>query len=166
LALLVRGHERLKTRLRPSVSTALPGVPRLASWGQVFVQAPASALLGERDDSPVANITCWGDGRINFQRAAPEALEERLRGVVGTQIAGQIISLRREVPGIGVDGVLERLDLDSVRRSNLRGVLTSQSECHGMWLVMTSVRTGAMRYEMFVDDRRALPAPRQYVFCW
>ncbi len=158
----------LEMRFRPLASSAQLDVPSLSSWGQVFQNPSGGQLMGSPDGypSPVGAITCWGDGRLNFQRTSGEALEERIRDSVGIAFVSQITGLRRETPGIGIDRVIDELELSSVQRSNLREALTSRSSCHGLWIATTSVRTGATKYELLVEDRSAQPVPRTYYFNW
>lgn len=94
----------------------------IESWGQLFGSVPTSQLMQK-----TTAITCWGDGRLNIERASDESLHLLLDPVIGTSEVDALIRRRNEdqlstLMQIGVPEAASRL-------------VTQQSLCHSLWVV-------------------------------
>lgn len=112
------------------------------SWGQVFEPTSASTPgeFASRLRDVTKDITCWGSGRLNIQRASDEAI----RLVCGNHIAPDILAkllARRHEPGItGVESLLDELALRRTDRSTLERLLTDRSSRYSLWILVQSPR--------------------------
>lgn len=95
-------------------------------------------------------LTCWGDGRVNWQRATEQTLRQQLSPPLDlTQIAN-LITLRRAFPPLSLSSALDTLGLTAARRNAAADILTDGSRCHSLWLIMTEGSKTA--YRMYVQD--------------
>ncbi len=133
------GGRRLGMRVSLSpVVMAAGGEPEVSGYGQVFAAVLPERLVGSGVGDGVAGggVTCWGDGRLNVQRADEAAIQlvcEGLLGEAGVQalLAGRdrdaFASLEELLRGVG--------GMHPLLRGELEGVLTDRSGCHGVWVV-------------------------------
>ncbi|MGA2230834.1 MAG: hypothetical protein ABSH22_08035 [Tepidisphaeraceae bacterium] len=83
--------DRLLVTLRPS-----DVAPPLVSFGQVFSASPATSL------SASADITCWGDGRLNWRRASAAALAGQCQQALGVAAVQRLLALQSDNPAPGL----------------------------------------------------------------
>lgn len=111
------------------------------SWGQIFDLGSPSAADGPRRlREATREITCWGGGQLNLVRASDEAV----RSVVGTEITNDVVrkllALRRE-PGVEkLEDLLRGLALRQSDLTKLRQLVSDQSQCHSLWVLVQSDR--------------------------
>ena len=115
-------------------------VPRIGSYGQVFENATPQSLIGDRPASGLAGkLTCWGDGKVNLRRAAPEVIEQICDTVLRRDVAAALIDARNCDPYRKCSAILADLGtLDDKQRAKLAGCLSDKSNCHGLWVIARS----------------------------
>jgi hypothetical protein len=161
----------LAVALRPALPEQPHGkrVRPYGSLGQVFAGDWAGAVLRSRPDDPAAieRITCWGDGRINFRRASPEALRAATAGVLDDTQRWKLLELREDIPGISLSEALKRLDLARKQRSRAAAVLADRSRCHSLWIVAETGRRSWRRLVVVESGgRKQGSSPIAGVFVW
>jgi len=109
----------------------------LASFGQVFEQPSPQALIGSdlETDGAAANITCWGDGRLNFRRASRAALLALCIPTLDDRKIDQLLLARSDNPEISLAAALEAIELEDEDRDRLTRILTDTSRCHSLWAI-------------------------------
>lgn len=128
--------------------------PAFASYDQVFADIAPPALSD-------VDITCWGDGQVNFHRAPAQVLMVALMPDLTSNQAARLAALREENPSISLDEALDDLQLSERQRRGVLRKLTDTSDCHSLWVV---VRDGQRRWRhLFVDGGRN---PRPWHFVW
>ena len=170
---LVRtGGARLQVRLRSTESRLhrldpkRQPLPPFGSFGQVFADASPALLLegSDIDDMPVANLTCWGDGRLNLRRASREALEAVCSPLLDRHSISQLLAIRTETPGISLSKALDRLELPAKDRDKLERLLTDRSASQSLWI---AVRSGdRARHYLRVEDTGIRRGPRTVSITW
>lgn len=126
------------------------------SWSQVLGDTPPAALVAPRGAagaSIVAELTCWGDGTLNFRRASLAALRavcpKSLRGAGGARL----VALRRAEPELDLFEALERLELSDEQLEEAEERLGEDSSCHSLWII---ARSGARAwYDLSIADNSA-----------
>jgi hypothetical protein len=112
------------------------------SWGQVF--EPTSACtpgeFASRLRDVTRDITCWGSGRLNIQRASDEAI----RLVCGSQIApdilAKLLARRHDLGPMGLHALLDVLGLRNNDRLTLERLLTDHSSRYSIWILVQNPR--------------------------
>jgi len=135
------GLSGLDVRLRPYRRAAdAEHLPAFDSWGQVFAleegradtQAPKSLAAA------TAELTCWGDGKLNLRRASRDALERVCRLEASPTIVGRLLELMSKPSPWKLAGLLDQLRLAEGERQRLEQLLTDRSLCHSLWIVATT----------------------------
>jgi hypothetical protein len=126
-----------------------------ASWSQVFGDTPPRELVARRREgrSAVADLTCWGDGTVNFRRASLAALRHACPRALGAAGAARLVSLRTKDPEIALFDALEELDLTEEQLEQAGERLTDESTCHSLWIIARS--GGRAWYDLSVADESA-----------
>ncbi len=140
--------EVVQVRVRPMaeglvMGESFKGLARLGGYGQLFANAQPGDLVGsEKASGLVRDITCWGNGAANARRASERVLEQVLGELLTKKQMGDLMEARREQPFGTMSQWLKAVtDLDDPTRQRLQGVMTDQSEVHGLWII----RRGAQR---------------------
>lgn len=139
------GRTRVDVRLTPiepsAIDRATPNgraaaqLPALGSLAQVFGVTPPEALVGEGAIYPLADLTCWGDGKLNFRRASPAALNETLSGALETSKGEDLVSLRRQNPGLSAAKGMALLEIPAAQIAAAESLLTDGSRCQSLWVL-------------------------------
>ncbi len=148
------------------------GLARLGSWGQIFaddIARDANRLApspgGETE--PLEDFTLWGNGRLNFHRATPDALLATCRGILNSSDVARILDLRRQYPGISLDQLMRELDCSAEQQAILPNLLTGSSSTYGMWMIVRKEADQRITFARFlVHDRFAHPVPRTLTLEW
>ena len=116
-----------------------PAPPQLLAPG---IPAPENGI----EIAGVAHLlTCWGSGRINVRRAPEDVLRTSLVPIVGRAAVDRLLELRDPEldPPVSVAQMADRIGpLPSTRRSQLRRLLTEQTDAYGLWIwIQTPQRT-------------------------
>jgi hypothetical protein len=124
----------------PSASNQATAAYR--SWGQVFepTDAGSPGEFAARLRDATRDITCWGTGRLNIQRASDEAIRLVCGSQIPADILGKLLAHRHE-PGVtGLDTLLDQLALRTTDRSTLNRLLTDRSSHYSLWVLVRSPR--------------------------
>jgi len=140
LEALLWGHDvALRTALRPSAPELSKKEKVRRPFGcfdQLFdAYEPGDLARPFTDEEPlVGQLTCWGDGRLNFRRASPWAVREVTSGILTAYQQAQLLALRQDVPGISLEEALRQLELSDRDRPKAAAVLTDASTCYSLWI--------------------------------
>jgi hypothetical protein len=145
--LLARRRADVRIDLNPDLDAVrqppFPDAPMAGSFSQIFGNTPVSALLPQANrqgagghEMPADDLTCWGDGRINFRRASRQALVAATRGLLAEGQVQSIIKMRDD-PDLTINALLQPLQLDAKSSGIVRALLTVRSACHGLWIIDT-----------------------------
>jgi hypothetical protein len=114
----------------------------LRSWGQVFepshVVCPGDYAARVRDAT--RNITCWGSGRLNLQRASDEAIRLVCGNQITPDLVNKLIAHRHEPDVTGLEALLESLALRKADRATLERLLTDRSSRYSLWITVQNPR--------------------------
>jgi len=147
--------DRLLVTLRPC-----DVAPPLVSFGQVFTSPPATALAAG------ANITCWGDGRLNWRRASAVALAGQCQQPLGVATGQRLVALQSANPAPGLADLVNDPQLAQGQQSVLLiKLLTEQSTCHSIWVVGHG-QSGAASYDLCILDQTGDGPARTMRFSW
>lgn len=164
--MLVRGNGAVaQVRLSPLQASEGPGgagAPErlFRTLDQVFPSDDPSEWLASR--SPIAQVTCWGDGKLNVRRASREALRALCTPELDLRQIELLLSLRQQSPEQSIDQLLSALQPTEEQAAAARAMLTDKSVCHSLWV---TVRGSRRRWDqLFVADGVAGPA--NLTFSW
>lgn len=161
---------RLRPTPRADRARATTAVPVFGSYDQLFEGAsPRQLAFPYAGLAPLSrSITCWSDGRISFRRASAEVIAVACHRALPLDKAIELVAARTEEPGLGLDDILDRLDLDEDQKQTVRDRLTDRSDYWSMWTAIDSGRR--TRYRLDVLDRSEQPEARAGVrrvrFTW
>jgi len=112
-------------------------LPAIGSYSQVFKNASPDHLVGRQDAIGLAaDITCWGDGKVNLRRASDEVVRYACGNRVGHDLLRELLAERKRDPYRGLSGILGALDkVDDKQKTALKECLTDKSTCHGLWII-------------------------------
>jgi hypothetical protein len=112
-------------------------LPALGAFGQLFDQASPHDLLGTTQQPGLSSqITCWGDGRINIRRAAPEVIQLVCDQILTRDQITKLIRRRDDDPSQKLPALLDGLSsLDEKTKSQLSTLFTDETTCFGLWIV-------------------------------
>ncbi len=106
----------------------------MGSWGEVFPGVEPIDLL-PRDNSPTVDLTCWGDGRLNFRRASRLSLSEICSPALSAKQIDSLIASRITSPETHLPELLAKLQLTDAVVRKLTARLTEDAWCHSLWIV-------------------------------
>jgi hypothetical protein len=134
--------QSLGLRLNPAAGSAVGQFTRedrrpFNHFSQVFTDASPERLIGPLfdDDGAIADLTCWGTGRLNIQRCSPTVLKTLLSTVLETEVVGRILELRKENPELKVDEYLNRALAPQSIYGWSQESLSDQSDCYSVWIM-------------------------------
>ncbi|WP_428940619.1 hypothetical protein [Fontivita pretiosa] len=155
-ALLAGSPMAARLQLRPLQPLRDPAPsPLLAligSFGQVVDAADPALLLEDNPPTPsVADqLSCWGDGRLNWRRASPEVMRILLCPPLDLGQVQQLIRLRtteldpdqaeRTRARVTLVSALDQLQLSQSQRAFAQAWLREGSGCHSLWIIARSPR--------------------------
>ena len=154
--LTAAGGAEVRVRLAPAAPLPSAGedaverpedseeVPRhFESWSQVLGDTPPAALIAPRGatgSSAVAELTCWGDGTLNYRTASAAALRHACPKSLGGAGAARLVALRTKEPDLELWEALERLELSEEQLGEAEERLTEESSCYSLWIVARAGR--------------------------
>jgi cell division protein FtsL len=100
----------------------------LESWGQVFENSTPPQLIDHTTD-----ITCWGEGRLNLQRASDQSVRTLLEPLIGQTDVDAILRQRQEQLTRNDHSPTE--PQPSLVPTIAAGMVTHESRCYSLWLV-------------------------------
>jgi hypothetical protein len=136
-----------------------PAAATFAGYGQVWPSASPADIVGlDAASGLAADLTCWGNGRLNIRRASAQAVREACARDVSADTLGMLLAARDRNPYRPLDAMLaELITVDPAQKKVLSSRLTDRSNCHGVWVVAQ----GAARrwYSLGVSCGSAAGAP-------
>ena len=150
------GHERpVSDSDEPNKVEQEDEVERFTSWSQVFGDTPAAALVrrGAGGRSAVAEVTCWGDGTLNFRRASAAAIGRACPKSLGGTGAARLVRIRQDDPEVDLTDALEQLELTDDQLAQVEERLTDESSCYSLWIVARAA--GRAWYDLSIADDSA-----------
>jgi type II secretory pathway component PulK len=122
--------------------------PAFETLAQVFPDVTPQDLAGP-DDSLAMTFTCWGDGRVNVNRATLQTLDAICRPHLNRLEIGRLLAARDRGRITQLPKALAALGLPQERREIVEQLLTAASASHGLWIV--AHMEGKTRYRFVVD---------------
>jgi hypothetical protein len=117
----------------------IPGQPAFIGYGQIFPEAQPGQLVGQdQGQGAIDQITCFGNGTINFRRASREALQAVCLPVLNYSQIDQLLTWRKQYPQMPLAVALDQLQLSKENRDKAGSRLSDRSSCHGLWVIVTS----------------------------
>lgn len=129
------------------------------TFSQVFERVSPRALVfpsWAAERSAVAELTCWGDGTLNFRRASVAALKRACPKSLGATGAARLVAIRQKDPDLDLWEALEQLELSDEQHAEAEERLTDESSCHSLWIVARAA--GRSWYDFSVADADATDA--------
>lgn len=156
--LLANQQGNLLIQLPSSSGRTANGVqngPLLQSWSQLFFPLPGieyeSWPLVLRDATD--NLTCWGNGRLNFHQATEEALLAIAKLAVNPSQAKKLVQLRTKHPSEELNSLFDEIDLNHRQREQLDLLLTEESTCYSLWIDIHSPQRRQQRLAISTQRR-------------
>lgn len=126
----------MRVRLRPihhagEHSVAESAAPAFASPGQLFEDATGQGFASQM--AAMRQITCWGNGRLNYRQASVMAIA----ALVGNDPGAMKAILARRAGPQPVALALDPLAAKSQAGKNLDALFTDTSTCYSLWILAT-----------------------------
>jgi hypothetical protein len=121
----------------PEAGATSQPLPRIGAYAQVFGTASPERLLGSTESPGLAaEVTCWGDGKVNVRRAGAAAIREACDRIVPAGKVQELLAVRDRNPYARLPDMLVVLDkVDAGQRAKIAERLTDRSTCHGLWVI-------------------------------
>lgn len=131
--------------------------PRLfEGWSQVVGDTPPGALIAPRGAagaSAVSELTCWGDGTLDYRRASVAALRAVCPKSLGGTGAARLVAIRRAEPELNLWEALERLELSDEQLEEAEEWLSEDASCYSLWFIARP--GGRAWYDLSIADGSA-----------
>jgi len=138
--------------------------PRLASFGQVFLSRAAD-LLPPDVRAATTDLTCWGDGKLNWRRASATAINAQLQPM-GVAAQKRLLALQAVNPPPGIAQIMDDPQIAQGPQPDLLiKLLAEQSACHSIW-VICHAQSGPASYDLAVLDQSGTGPARTMRFSW
>jgi len=126
----------------PPTNPREPAKRPFQSWGQVFepIARDAGSGIGRQVRDATDRLTCWGDGRLNIRRASDDAVRVVCQHDVGSDVIQKLLGIRTAGNIDRLDALLRQLSIRESERSALKRLLTDESTCHSLWLIVRNSR--------------------------
>ncbi|MHC4994407.1 MAG: hypothetical protein ACYTGQ_05070 [Planctomycetota bacterium] len=124
------------------------------AFTQLFPAASPDTLIGAdaNDSGLAADLTLFGDGRINTRLASSKALTAALQPVLTGDEIARVHRLLREQPAAPLDAIADRLSASAARKLQQRDILTQTSHTHSLWIVADDGRRRHHRWIVIQPD--------------
>lgn len=123
-------------------------LPSLGSWAQVFDGPTPDRLLplgmtgANLDNLPTSSVTCWGNGKLNFQRASGETIAAAVAQVAPDLPIDRMIELRDRSPNMDATRALEIIGARNDLISRAESLFVQGSLCHSIWIRAARIPSG------------------------
>ena len=135
----------------------------VGSVGQVFSIADISQFIGDADQpSVLQDLTCWGNGQVNFKRASTEVVKYACTGLLSLLQIKSLTDIRDGHRDIALVDALRELALSESQLDKLTDVLSDTSQCHSIWIV--SDNREKRGYSLTVSDSASEDGVRTFTF--
>jgi len=141
--LIKTNADEISIHLSPSVvqETGADGKPvdrlKFLSFGQVFDKASPAALMGNDAGTLrgfATNLTCWGDGKLNFTKASPATIAEVASCVLKTDDAVRFRRAQQKSPQLPWDDIFRQQALPAELIPVMGKLMTNKSTCFSLWI--------------------------------
>ena len=124
------------------------------SWGQVFDIGQLKSISGSGAVLPnvTTGITCWGNGQLNFQRAADAPILALAKTIVQDREAENMLQRYRENPTMTLQTALQLEVSEPQQREMLARLFSESSTNFSVWIHASS-RSGLDRMTFSVSYR-------------
>ena len=116
--------------------------PAFGSFGQIFdesgIPSAAAIELATRD------VTCWGDGKLNWRRASAAALAEALHG--DRQSAARILALQKRGAAANAQELRQALGTAPDAAKNADDLFIDSSTAQSLWVTCGDPQSPAARF--------------------
>jgi hypothetical protein len=119
--------------------------PAFESLPQVFVSAGPGDQLGPAHRLG-EDLTCWGNGRININRASAGAIEAVCRPELNRLQIGAMVKARANGPIQDTAALLGGLGVAKDHIDEVERLLAVRSDCHSMWIIARGGRGTSCRF--------------------
>jgi len=133
-----------------------------SGFGRWLDPALPRQLVGEQLGGGLASVmTFWGDGRLNAKRTNTRVIVEASKPLLSAGDAASLENIHRRDASQDLSAWLGELDrLDSVEQSLVAGLLTSQSQTYGLWVVAHGKTRSWYSFSVsFADAKTTLLGP-------
>lgn len=142
----------------------------IGSFEQLLVAPTPGQLFGDQNQPGLTQVlTLWGDGRVNFSRAAYEVLDEAGGDVLGAGKVHELAGLRRQMPGLSLARAMALLELGDDQQAQIAARLTDRSTCYSVHVQMRSRHRRFDRLSIIDSSEhegRTTTDPRLIVLAW
>jgi uncharacterized protein YbdZ (MbtH family) len=131
---LLRSHALL-TQFLGSASESTKS-RAIRNWGDVF-EYPAgqsSVDTARSIRNATKEITCWGDGRINLERASSDLVQSVCQLVASDEVAREFVARLRAHGAKDLNKLTTGLEVNEGELQALRNIVSNQSRCYSLWL--------------------------------
>lgn len=139
--LLVQNFMPVQSKLTP-VEIGTP----YQSLDQIFKGEPADYINEQTMRTAADNITCWGDGQLNFKSASVSAMEALLGEILSVNEIKKISAYGQANPNATVSQALNSAQVDEEKAQLASQYLTDDSNCFGVWVI---VQAASRKYYSF-----------------
>jgi hypothetical protein len=157
-------------RLCPLEDSRQPSFPAYGCFEQLFPEADARELLGSAEEpGPAADLTCWGDERMNAKRASVTALACACDLILRRPETNRLVRFKHQHPEADTAALVTAAQAPSERSDSLRKLLADSSACYSVWVVPASEGAAslAVREEPRQNvQRTGARPPRTFHFHW
>ncbi len=156
---------RLQLRPFEPQRPARTALPLIGDYGQIIEFTGIESLLqGDEGQSLAGQITCWGDGRLNFRRASEQALRSLACPPLDSGRVQQMLNLRATSPQLSLSQVLDRMQLSTFQHSAAEASLSEGSGAQSLWIIVRSPRRSW--YRLAIQQRNQDGTRSVDVFEW
>jgi hypothetical protein len=139
----------LSKATQPTTARAAERIPpAFETFAQTFTQVTPTDLIGP-DNTLASTFTCWGDGRVNVNRATARTLDAVCRPHLNRLEIGRLLAYRDRRVITNLPEALSTLGLPKERREIVEQLLSTASATHGLWIVTRT--EGRTHYRFIVD---------------
>jgi hypothetical protein len=140
-----------KTTQPATAPTPEKSPPAFETLAQVFSGVTPQVLVGP-DGSLATTFTCWGDGRVNVNRATPQTLEAICRPQLNRIEIGRLLAIRDRGRITRLPDALAALNLPQERLEIVEQLLATESASHGLWIMTRTEGKTLYRFVVNGDD--------------
>lgn len=129
-------------------SEEVVAIPRaFRSWGEVFALSDLAIVSGNQAALPLVTgeITCWGGGGLNLQRASDESIRVAAACVLSEAGADRLVSRYRENVTSSVEILVQQETNSETQRIRLRRMLGESSTHFSLWVDASAAARRSLR---------------------
>jgi len=146
--LSVQHHEASPPATAPTTAPSLQ--PRFRCWSQVVAPDDPAILFQRTGHSVTDEFTCWGNGKLNLQRASDAALSAALKPQLSPAGVQTVLRARQQKQSESTDHPIAAASLSQQDRQALSAATTSTSSCFS---VVIHARMGQRNcYELAIRE--------------